>query len=160
METHLTVAISSPEERGIAVPVKPQQKEAGYYPLELLEFKELLMEKLEETDRAINDIRRKISCEADGHEKGFFGVHAEAGSAEEELEKDARLLTRLGDFWWQIQKSLRKISFGTYGICDCGCGQTIPRARLLSNPVANQRIECKQKITEEAKMRFVKTGAR
>lgn len=44
----------------------------------------------------------------------------------------------------QIEKALRQIQDGTYGVCE-DCGGEIPLARLEALPFATQCVECKRR---------------
>ncbi|AXX96221.1 MULTISPECIES: RNA polymerase-binding protein DksA [Arcobacter] len=49
----------------------------------------------------------------------------------------------------QIEEALKKISAGTYGICDM-CGVTIPLGRLKAKPFAKFCTECRTVYEQEA----------
>lgn len=48
----------------------------------------------------------------------------------------------------QIEESLKKISLGTYGICDM-CGVNIPLGRLKAKPFARFCTECRTVFEQE-----------
>ncbi len=64
-----------------------------------------------------------------------------------EMEND-EVLDALVDSIWieieQIQKSLTKLSAGTYGVCEV-CGRTIGKKRIKALPHASRCIGCQEK---------------
>lgn len=64
-------------------------------------------------------------------------VTAEKGETEVLV---ASLLEALGD----VEKALKKVEDGTYGICE-GCGETIAQARLEAVPTARLCMSCASK---------------
>ncbi|NPA53994.1 MAG: RNA polymerase-binding protein DksA [Aquificae bacterium] len=52
------------------------------------------------------------------------------------LDRDRKVLKR-------IEITLRKIEYGTYGICEM-CGAEIPYERLKARPIAKLCIKCKE----------------
>jgi DnaK suppressor protein len=48
----------------------------------------------------------------------------------------------------KVKESLKKISEGTYGICE-SCGEPIAVKRLLARPVTSFCIHCKSEMEEE-----------
>ncbi|RME03231.1 MAG: hypothetical protein D6812_05405, partial [Deltaproteobacteria bacterium] len=56
------------------------------------------------------------------------------------LDRERKLLNK-------IEKSLRKIDMGTYGICE-ECEEEIGRNRLEARPVAELCIRCKEEQEE------------
>ncbi len=73
-----------------------------------------------------------------------YGIHmAEAGSEEEELEKNLFFLSREGDILSLIDEALNKIKNGEFGICE-QCGGMIPKGRLIAKPFAKYCIDCRK----------------
>ncbi len=58
---------------------------------------------------------------------------------EETLEKMLR----------DVEKSLKRISDGTYGVCKY-CDKPIDEKRLLARPTSSACVECKKTLTDEA----------
>jgi len=73
---------------------------------------------------------------------GTYGNREEAADATTDLERRIALETQKRNSLAQVERALRKINAGTYGICD-NCGQPIESARLEALPQATQCMTCK-----------------
>lgn len=106
---------------------------------ELEGIRELLLNKQEELNRRLTNIKNNITGgrSADSQEQAQELENAEVVDA---LGNEATIELRL------IAKALDQIAKGTYG--DCGdCGKRIPTARLQAYPFAERCIDC-AKIVE------------
>ncbi len=99
----------------------------------LLKWKEEL---LKDTQQSVGE---PLSYEG-GDEIDRADTEAERFLTLRTLDRERKLLKK-------IEYSLRKIEYGTYGICEV-CSKEIPYERLKARPVANLCIECKE-IQEE-----------
>ncbi|MCL5277335.1 MAG: RNA polymerase-binding protein DksA [Deltaproteobacteria bacterium] len=68
------------------------------------------------------------------------------------METNASVMLRLGDrnrkLLLKIEKALKKIKDGTYGLCEI-CGEEISEERLRFRPVTTQCIKCKTELESE-----------
>lgn len=111
---------------------------------ELLEFKELILSKL---DQAIKDyeLLRESATEGSGNDASdtqptFKAVHE--GAAALSKGEAGRMAERLLKFIHNLQAALRRIENKTYGICR-ETGKLIPKERLRAVPHATLSIEAK-----------------
>ena len=70
---------------------------------------------------------------------------AEVAEYELNLNVDQDLKTTFRD----IQKALKRIQDGTYGVCKY-CKKPIPEERLRARPTSGSCVECKKTILQEA----------
>ncbi len=106
----------------------------------LREFKEILESKKREV---LEDIRNTLFEDSDGLVRD---VSDEADMSADEMLRafELRIRDREAKYLKKIEKALRKIEEGTYGICEM-CGKCISYERLRLRPVAELCIECKLK---------------
>jgi DnaK suppressor protein len=81
-----------------------------------------------------------------GTENGDGPIIADEGEPETatyERERDFSLLENARDLLTQVDRALRKIEDGTYGVCE-SCGKSIEAARLKALPYASLCISCKR----------------
>ncbi len=72
-----------------------------------------------------------------------FTVHmAESGTDAMEREKGFMFLQKQGKYLRSIERALKRIDEGTYGLC-AKCGKPIPVERLEAVPVTTKCINCK-----------------
>lgn len=90
--------------------------------------------KLEERAR----LERDLAYEADyGFGEGDPGIY--------EREKAMALIRAVDEDLAEIDRALKKIEEGTYGICE-ECGQPIPEERLEILPATRYCVQCASKI--------------
>ncbi|MGA1123991.1 MAG: TraR/DksA family transcriptional regulator, partial [Chthoniobacterales bacterium] len=88
----------------------------------------------------------------DAHEVSAHGLHqADAGSDAYDRDFALNLLSQEQDALFEIDEALKRISRGTYGVCEMS-GKQIPKARLEARPFARFTVECQNEI--EKKNRF------
>lgn len=88
----------------------------------------------------------------DGHEASAHGLHqADAGSDAYDRDFALNLLSQEQDALFEIDEALKRISLGTYGVCEMS-GKPIPKARLEARPFARFTVQCQNEI--EKKNRF------
>ena len=114
-----------------------------YTPEELEEFKQIILKKLEETEReyqrlksTLNDL---VAASEDQYRTGEY-----LGNEYAEKVQLERLLQHTLKYRDALQRALVRIENGTYGICKV-TGKLIPRERLLAVPVAETLVEVKEK---------------
>jgi RNA polymerase-binding protein DksA len=75
----------------------------------------------------------------------------EAASAAEVAEYELNLNVEqdLKTLFRDIQRALKRINEGTYGICKY-CKKPIPEERLRARPTSGSCVECKKAIVQEA----------
>ena len=73
-----------------------------------------------------------------------FGKRDQGAVETFELEKRLTMEKRIKGQLAEVERALRKIEEGTYGLCD-GCGKPIDPARLEALPQANLCMVCKAK---------------
>lgn len=71
---------------------------------------------------------------------GLDDESADAGSATFEREKDLSIENNVRDLLQKIDRALRRMNEGTYGICDI-CGKPIEKARVKALPYVDLCIK-------------------
>ena len=77
---------------------------------------------------------------------GLDDESADAGTATFEREKDLSIENNVRDLLQKIDRALKKIEAGTYGICD-RCGKPIEKARIKALPYVDLCIKDAQAQT-------------
>ncbi|SNR82144.1 TraR/DksA family transcriptional regulator [Desulfurobacterium atlanticum] len=108
-------------------------------PEQLKELKAILEERRKEL---IEDIKRGILEEASSERE--VGDLVDMSTEEILRTFEMRIRDREAKYLKKIEKALRKIEEGTYGICE-ECGKCISYERLRLRPVAELCINCKLK---------------
>jgi len=110
---------------------------------ELAEFKELILKKLDESQKEYQRLKSMlqdlVSAAEDQYRTGEY-----LGAEYAEKVQLEQLLTRTIKYIDALQRALIRIENGTYGICKV-TGKLIPRERLLAVPVAETILEVKEK---------------
>ena len=71
---------------------------------------------------------------------GLDDESADAGTATFEREKDLSIENNVRDLLQKIDRALRRIDEGTYGVCEI-CGRPIEKARIKALPYAELCIK-------------------
>lgn len=109
----------------------------------LLDLKDGLMDSM--TGMASETLRSK----AEGSEASAFGMHqADAGTDAYDRDFALSLLAQEQDALYEIEEALKRVTAGTYGICEMS-NKRIPQARLEALPFARFTIECQQQYEKE-----------
>lgn len=111
---------------------------------ELLEFKKLILEKLEEANEDLKLLKGTLSL-SDDHgtdDTGRTFNMMEDGSETLSREEVAQLAARQEKFIQSLQSALQRIENKTYGICRV-TGKLIQKERLMLVPHATLSIEAK-----------------
>mgnify|MGYP005624280575 CR=1 FL=1 len=104
--------------------------------------------KLEEERKRVQEELDQLnaSVRSDERREGSpFGKREEEATESMEFEKRLALERRLYNSLEDLDKALKKIEEGTYGICE-NCGQPIDPARLEVLPQAVLCLNCRQKV--------------
>ena len=89
---------------------------------------------------------------AEGSEASAFGMHqADAGSDAYDRDFALSLLSQEQDALYEIDEALKRIDFGTYGVCEMS-GKPIAHARLEALPFARYTVECQSQIEKMGKV--------
>ena len=111
---------------------------------ELLEFKTLILDKLEVAQREVDSLRAVMVGNAnDTSDTAPTFKALEEGANVLGLEETARLYERQVKYIQNLRNALLRIENGTYGICR-KTGKLIPKERLRAVPHATLCIEAKQ----------------
>jgi DnaK suppressor protein len=71
---------------------------------------------------------------------GLDDESADAGTATFEREKDLSIENNVRDLLQKIERALKRVEAGTYGICD-RCGKPIEKARIKALPYVDLCIK-------------------
>jgi len=101
-------------------------------------FKKLLLKRKEEILKEVLETKKELT------ERGEPLPDAlDQATRESDLAFELRLRDREQKLLKKIEKALRKIEDGTYGICET-CGSEIDEKRLMARPEATLCIDCKR----------------
>ncbi len=89
-------------------------------------------------DRAAAELNSMQQTNSDG----AGDDQADAGSKTFEREQEQSIAANRHDLITQIERAIRRIDNGTYGLCE-NCGRPIPKARLQALPMATLDAACK-----------------
>jgi len=129
----------SPKKRGkeekplevLKVSMKPEKLE---------QFRVMLTQKINDL---LEDAGKTVSEMTSGGKENFPDPNDRA-SLESDRNFELRIRDRERKLITKLQEAIRRISDGTFGICDA-CGGPISEKRLLARPVTTQCINCKTK---------------
>ena len=107
---------------------------------ELLEFKTLILEKLEQARQNYDMLIHDMQSEESNH---TFKAVLEEGSSTLSKEQASQRAQRQMEFIRKLQAALVRIENKTYGVCRI-TGKLIPKGRLLAVPHATTSIEGKE----------------
>lgn len=115
-----------------------------YSPLELSEFEELIVNKLEKARIELNYIKETLSKTNDSgtDSTSSYTKILEDGAETAEKESLSQLAARQQKFINNLEQALVRIKNGTYGIC-VDTGKLIPKERLRAVPHTMHCIEAK-----------------
>lgn len=120
--------------------------EIRYSDDDLKEFEGLILEKLEEARRNLDELRRSLSHEDDNSTDDTSPTFKmmEDGSETMSREETAQLAARQEKFIMNLENALMRIKNKTYGICR-ETGKLIAKERLRLVPHATLSIEAKNR---------------
>lgn len=87
---------------------------------------------------------REASRQEKDEYAGYGNQVGEAASETSEAERNLALIDNLEQMREHIERALKRIDDGTYGLC-LTCGKLIPAERLEALPFAEQCVSCKSK---------------
>jgi len=122
-----------------------QEIKNRYSDYELVEFEQLINDKLGKAKKELSYIKDSLSKSSDdyGPDSESFNVKMlEDGADTAEKENLNQLAARQQKFIAQLENALIRIKNGTYGIC-IDTGKLIKRERLLAVPHTMHSIEAK-----------------
>ena len=124
---------------------KVNTEEKKYYTSEeLQEFKEIILKKLDEAKRNLDQLRAAMSNEGnDVNDTSPTFKTMEEGSNVLSKEENSRLASRQQKFIKDLEAALIRIENKTYGICKV-TGKLIPKERLRAVPHTTMTIEAKE----------------
>ena len=128
---------------------KEQTQEKKYYSSEeLQEFKELILKKIDEAKRNLEQLTAAMSNgdnDVDDTSPTFKTL--EEGSSVLSKEENAKLAARQQKFIKDLEAALIRIENKTYGICKV-TGKLIPKERLMVVPHTTMTIEAKEMLAK------------
>lgn len=108
------------------------------------EARERILQEKDRVSALATDLRAEGLDESEGDQLSELSAYdqhqAELGSETFEREKDISILESLETELADLEKALRKIDEGTYGICEA-CGKPIPAERLQAMPATRFCVE-------------------
>src|SRR2546428_674153 len=110
---------------------------------ELDELRTRLEEERVELDTQLTTIVEDTFATTQSDSSGDVGLDdesADAGTATFEREKDLSIENNVRDLLQKIERALKRIEAGTYGVCDRG-GKQIEKARLKALPYVGLLIQ-------------------
>ena len=118
------------------------EERVRYSDSDLAEFKQLILQKLEQAKADYELLRENIANSNDTHDTSPTFKVLEEGAATLSKEETGRLVAHQSKFIRNLEMALVRIRNKTYGICKT-TGKLIPRERLLRVPHATECIEAK-----------------
>ena len=110
---------------------------------ELDEFASRLSDERAELTEQLTTIEDQTFAATQSDMSGDVGVDdesADAGTATFEREKELSIEQNVRDLIQKIDRALKRIDAGTYGVCE-HCGKTIEKARLKALPYVDLCIK-------------------
>ncbi len=132
------------------IPVRPKLRKS----LVLTNFEKKQKQKLLDLRDSLVDAmagvaKDNLRSDADGGDSSAFGMHqADAGSDAYDRDFALNLLSQEQDALHEIEEALKRIDYGTYGICEISKKKII-NARLEATPFARFTVECQAQIERE-----------
>ena len=126
--------------------MKQENEKTRYSDSELVEFKDLLLDKLRIAREELNSLATSLSSPNANGTDDTAGTYKtlEDGSATLEKEQINQLAARQKKFIEQLEAALVRIENKTYGICR-ETGRLIPKERLRAVPHTTLSMEAKLK---------------
>jgi RNA polymerase-binding protein DksA len=110
---------------------------------EIKELRARLEEERVELDTQLTTIVEDTFATTQSDMSGDVGLDdesADAGTATFEREKDLSIENNVRDLLQKIERALRRMDEGTYGVCDI-CGKPIEKARIKALPYVDLCIK-------------------
>jgi len=157
-KTGKPAAKTTPAKKAPAVKAKPA---ASQPPVQLTPFLErqkgrLLVLKDTLLDSMNGVAKDSLRSRAEGSEASAFGMHqADAGSDAYDRDFALSLLSQEQDSLFEINQALRRIDFGTYGMCEMS-GKPVPHPRLEALPFTRYTVECQTELEKRNRYQRVR----
>lgn len=121
-----------------------EQEKTRYSSEELVEFEDLISQKLDKAKQELKYIKETITRSTDTGTDGTSGNVKVLEDGADTMEKESmnQLAARQQKFITNLENALIRIKNGTYGICS-DTGKLIPKERLRAVPHTTQSIEAK-----------------
>ncbi len=100
---------------------------------------------LKRTIRRLELLTEQLRSDRGGGDGGVSNHMAEGASSTFDQERNLALLGNLRRTLEQVEAALKRLSAGTYGLCEI-CGEPIDRARLEALPYAAQCVNCQRRL--------------
>lgn len=110
---------------------------------EIAELRTRLLAEQAELDEQLTTLEDGTFAATQSDLSGDVGLDdesADAGSATFEREKDLSIENNVRDLLQKIDRALKRINAGTYGVC-ARCGKTIEKARMKALPYVDLCIK-------------------
>ena len=122
-----------------------QAPQVRYSDEDLEEFKTLILEKLEQANASLENLKANLSGgEHSTDDTAPTFKILEEGYAVAEKEENARLVARQEKYIHNLELALMRIENKTYGVC-CETGKLIPEERLRCVPITTRCLDAKLK---------------
>ena len=122
-----------------------QAPQVRYSDEDLEEFKTLILEKLEQANASLENLKANLSGgEHSTDDTAPTFKILEEGYAVAEKEENARLVARQEKYILNLELALMRIENKTYGVC-CETGKLIPKERLRCVPITTRCLDAKLK---------------
>lgn len=99
-------------------------------------------------ERQLGDLRADFAKEMPNMGAATLADVNDQATLESERSFELRIKDRERKLINKVQEALRKITDGTYGICE-SCGESIGVKRLMARPVTGLCINCKAEMEAE-----------
>jgi len=110
---------------------------------EVQDLQERLVDERNELQTQLLTIEEDTFAATQSDSSGDVGLDdesADAGTATFEREKDLSIENNVRDLLQKIERALKRIEAGTYGVCD-RCGKQIEKARIKALPYVDLCIK-------------------
>ena len=119
------------------------EERVRYSDSDLAEFKQLILQKLEQAKADYELLRENIANSNDTHDTSPTFKVLEEGAATLSKEETSRLTAHQLKFIRNLEMALVRVENKTYGICKT-TGKLIPKERLMRVPHTTECIEAKE----------------
>ena len=114
---------------------------------ELSKFRILILDKIDKTKEELKIAKDRAEQMRDSNQSNaIYSSHmADASGDHVELEQAYYMIARLEKYLGYLNKALKMIDDGTFGIC-ISCNEMIPKPRLEEVPHTTKCVDCKEGI--------------
>lgn len=112
--------------------------------VELAEFRALIESKRRAALDEVEQMREQLRSDNEAGGDSAYSMHmADAGTDASDRERTLQLIARQQTFVGHLDRALRRIENGTYGVCKV-TGNAIAKERLMAVPHTETSIEAKR----------------